>query len=88
MLCRDKVAEFGEWKRVFDSHAEAHRAAGLKLIHLWRERDEVNNVFFLFEVEDLGRAQAFISAPEAAKAGDISGVVEAEYHFLGIDDGY
>ena len=39
MLCRNRLADFARWKRVFDSHAEAHRAAGLNLLHLWRSLD-------------------------------------------------
>lgn len=49
MLVRNRVADFAKWKRIFDSHAEAHREAGLHLVHLWRSLEDQNNVFFLFE---------------------------------------
>ena len=82
MLCRNRVADFAKWKAVFDSHAEAHRAAGLRLRDLWRDIEEPNTVFFVFEVTSLDRARAFIGDPAAAKAGKESGVLDGEYHFL------
>jgi hypothetical protein len=82
MLCRNKVADFGKWKTVFDSHKEAHRQAGLKLESLWRGLEDPNQVFFVFAVADLERAKAFITAPEAARAGRDSGVLEGDYWFV------
>ena len=82
MLCRNKVADFAKWKRGFDSHAAAHREAGLKLVHLWRDVADPNNVFFLFEVGSTKKARAFISAPEAAEAGKEFGVLDGEMHFI------
>ena len=83
MLCRNKVADFGKWKAIFDSHKNAHRQAGLTLESLWRGLDNPNNVFFVFAVADLQRAQAFISAPIAAQAGKDAGVLEGDYWFVG-----
>jgi hypothetical protein len=88
LLCRNRVRDFAIWKNVFDSHAAGHRAAGLKLVNLWRAIDEVNNVFFLFEVSSAEDARAFISTPEAANAGKESGVIDGEYHFLRKGEGY
>ena len=82
MLCRNRVADFTKWKAVFDSHAAAHRAAGLYLRDLWQELGDPKHVFFLFEVSSLEKARAFISDPAAAEAGKTSGVLEGEYHFL------
>jgi len=88
MLCRNRVADFGKWKAIFASHAQAHRDAGLRLLHLWRGVDEPENVFFLFEVVSMGKARAFISNPSAAEAAKTSGVLEGEYHFLESSSGY
>ena len=88
LLCRNRVADFSQWKAVFTSHAQAHQHAGLRLMHLWRGVQEPNNVFFLFEVASVEKAQEFISNPEAAKAGEASGVLEGEYHFVEDAGGY
>jgi hypothetical protein len=82
LLCRNRVAGFRRWKRIFDSHAGAHRAAGLLLKGLWRESGKPNEVFFLFEVSNVRKARAFICAPAAAKAAAASGVVEGEFHII------
>ncbi|MCX6538220.1 MAG: hypothetical protein NT151_04700 [Acidobacteria bacterium] len=82
LFCRNRVADFSTWKAVFDSHAPAHREAGLSLTNLWRDIEDPNNVFFVFDVANLDRAQAFINAPAGADAGRIAGVIEGEFHFL------
>lgn len=82
MLCRNRVQNFATWQAVISSHEEAHRAAGLKLIQMWRSVEDSSNVFFVFEVKDIGKARTFINTPEAAAAGQESGVVDGEYHFI------
>lgn len=86
LLVRNKVKDFDQWRRVFDSQARETRAAGLNLIEMWRSVDDANDVFFLFEVEDRGRAEAFMNTPEAASVGDEAGVIEGDYHFLNVDE--
>ena len=88
MLCRNRVAGFSQWKSVFSSHAEAHQNAGLRLASIWRSLEEPNNVFFLFEVASIEKAQEFIRNPEAATAGQSSGVLDGEYHFVEDAGGY
>jgi hypothetical protein len=88
MLCRNRVADFSRWKAVFASHAAAHQDAGLRLMHIWRSVEDPNNVFFLFEVASMEKAQAFISSPDAAKTGQSSGVLDGEYHFAEDAGGY
>ena len=88
MLCRNRVRNYEKWRKVFDSNASAPHEAGLSLVHLWRSLDDVHTVFFLFEVHDIERAKAFISAPEGAKTGKKAGVLEGEIHFLEEAEGY
>ncbi len=82
MLCRNRVADFSKWKAVFDANAQSARDAGLNLRDMWRQLEDPNNVFFLFDVASVDKARAFISDPAAAEAGKISGVQEGEYYFL------
>ena len=82
MLCRNQVRDYETWKGVFDSHKEAHQKAGLQLERIWQDADNPNNVFFLFEVEDRKKAEAFISDPVSAKAGKDAGVIDGNYHFI------
>jgi hypothetical protein len=88
ILCRNRVRNFDQWKGVFDSHTEAHRAAGLKLVHLWYELDSPRNIFFLFEAEDMERARAFLDSSEAAASAHQSGLIEGDFRFLSQSLGY
>ena len=82
MLCRNRVADFSRWKAVFVSHQAAHQEAGLRLVHIWRATEDANDIFFLFEVASMEKARGFIGNPEAAKAGEVAGVLDGEYHFV------
>ena len=75
MLCKNKVADYARWRRVFDSHAEAHREAGLHLLHRLRDTADPNVVVFLCRVDDLNKARAFTEAPSAGEAAEDSGVI-------------
>ncbi len=82
MLCRNRVQDFDTWKRVFDSHAASHRAAGLQLQDLWRDADDPQTAVFLFEVMDRARAEAFLASAESAAAGVEAGVLDGDCRFL------
>ena len=86
MLCRNRVVDFDAWKLDFDSFRQAQRAAGLELLHLWREMEDPRNVFFLFEIRSVEEARAFLNAPENKNVARDSGVLEAEYHYLAADE--
>lgn len=88
MLCRNRVRNFDNWKRIFDSHASAHRAAGLKLMHLWQDEGSPSHVFFLFEVENIARAKEYMVGPDAQKAAQDSGFIEGDFHFFRESLGY
>ena len=88
MLCRNRVKDYSAWIKVFSSHKQAHLAAGLQLDRVWRAVDDPNNVFFLFRIESIEKANGFIHDPEAAKAGEASGVIDGEYFFVDDAGGY
>ena len=75
LICRNKVADFVQWKRVFDSHADAQRHAGLRLERIWRGVDDPNEVFMLFAVDDLDQARAFVTSPTVPQAQETSGLI-------------
>jgi hypothetical protein len=54
------TTDFAAWKREFDADAENRRLAGLTLLQIWRGADEPNAVACLFQVNDRGRAQAWL----------------------------
>ena len=82
MLVRNKVEDYEKWKQIFDSRTEANRAAGLTLAQFWRDAQDRNTVWFLLEVEDLEKAQAYLNLPESAEIGRAAGVLDGEFHFI------
>ena len=88
LLCRNSVKDFATWKRVFDTHRDAHRAAGLTLLHVTRNLGNPNDVYFVFAIADVERAKAFLSAPGSHQAAAESGVMEGEYRMVESTPGY
>jgi len=82
MLCRNRVKDFDQWKPIFDSYAEAHQKSGLNLVNMWRSIEDPNIIFLMFKVARADKALEFINSPESAKAGEISGVIDGECHFI------
>ena len=82
LLVRNRVKDADAWKRVFDGQAAAGAAAGLTVVQVWRAVDAPDEVFFLLDVEDRARAEAFMASPESAAVGVEAGVLDGEVHFL------
>jgi hypothetical protein len=82
MLCRNRVRDLSHWRAIFDSHRSAQERAGLHLRNMWTSATDSNDVFFLFEIDSLKKAKEFINDLESAKAGETSGVLDGEYHFI------
>ena len=76
MLVRHKVADFSKWKEIFDSHAAAQQEAGLWVEKVLRNMDDENEVFLLFQVKDIEKAQGFVNSPLVPEAQQQSGVVD------------
>jgi len=75
LLCKHKVADYTEWRRVFDSDAEAQKKAGLHLLHILRDTADPNLIVLLFRADDLKKARAFTEAPSASESAQNSGVI-------------
>ena len=82
MLVRNRVRDVDRWKRVFDRQAAAGAAAGLTVLQVWRAVDAPDQVYFLLEVEDRERAEAFMASPESVAVGVEAGALDGEVHFL------
>lgn len=80
LLCREKITDFDQWKRDFDSQASAREEAWLYVQNVWRNLDNPEEVFYLFEVVDLDRARDFLGAPDAVRGR--SGAASPDVYFL------
>jgi hypothetical protein len=82
LLVRNNVENFSRWHAYFEEDSGAAAEYGLTLASLWQAADDPNNVFFLLNVEDVERADAFMARPESRKIGVKSGVIDGEFHYL------
>ena len=60
LLCRFDTIAWDDWKARFDDDAEDRRLAGLTVLQLWRDADAPDAAVALFEVNDRGKAAAWI----------------------------
>lgn len=82
MLVKNRVEDYSRWKRVFDSQDPVAKEAGLHLTYLWRDVGDPNIVFFVFRINNLEKAQAFLADPKSTEIGKEAGVIDGEVHFL------
>lgn len=82
LLVRNQVQDVDRWKQVFDRQAGPAAEAGLTLRDVWRSVDDGDQVWFLFDVEDRARAEAYMADPKSADVGREAGALGGEAHFL------
>lgn len=82
LLVRNKVKDFARWRSYFDAEEKPAEEYGLKLVSLWQSMDDPNDVFFLFDVDDVDRANDFMARPESQEIGEKSGVISGEFYFI------
>ena len=82
LLVRNRVKDFATWYGYFDTESEAAAEYGVTLDRVWQAHDDPNNVFFILNVEDVERADAFMARPESAEVGEKSGVIDGEFYYL------
>jgi hypothetical protein len=73
---RHKVKDFGHWKRVFDSAAEARREAGELACRIYLRHGSSDDVLVSMDWDSLERAQAFLSSPHLMSGMQQAGVRE------------
>ncbi len=74
ILIRDKVADFGKWKPLYEDHRSAREAAGLKELHLWRNEGDPTEIIVLFEASDLAKAKEFMGSSDLKEKMQAAGV--------------
>jgi hypothetical protein len=64
LMIRHKVKDFKKWKAAYDAHGAAREGAGLKERCLLRHTKSRNDVFILFQANNLARAKAFSASAD------------------------
>jgi hypothetical protein len=76
MIIRHKIKDFGSWKKVFDGHATAQKAAGLTNPRVLRSADDRSETVVLFDMQDVAKAKQFGSSPDLKSTMQSAGVVD------------
>ncbi len=76
MLCMNRLKDYSKWRVIFDANIDMALKAGLHLKNIWRQEDEPDTVYFLFDIEDRERADAFVNDPASAETGVNAGVID------------
>ncbi len=82
MICHHLITDFDAWKAAFDADDEARRAAGLSVLQVWRDKHDGKHAFFLLQVNDRDRAQAWIDRSDALASDDKGTVTQATAYFV------
>ena len=69
MIVRHKVRDYGEWRPIFDQHAEMQRAAGLVNPRVYHSADSnKSEIVVVFDTEDTKKAKEFAASPDLKAA--------------------
>jgi len=76
LIIRHKVRDFVSWKKAFDAHANAQRAAGLSNPRVFRSVDDRNETVVLFDMQDTAKAKQFGSSADLKSTMASAGVMD------------
>ena len=74
MFVRHSVKDYDAWKVIFDSVADLRRENGERSYQILRQGNGSNEVFALFEWDNLDNAKKYASSPELRAAMERAGV--------------
>jgi hypothetical protein len=82
LIVRHKVKDFAAWKKVFDAHATAQKAAGLTKPRVFRSTDDRNETVVLFDMKDAAAAKKFAFSADLKSTMAASGVIDQPTAFF------
>jgi hypothetical protein len=83
MIVRHKVRDYGQWRPIFDRHAEMQRAAGLINPRVYHSADSnKSEIVVVFDTEDTKKAKDFASSADLKEAMIKAGVLDTPTIYL------
>ena len=75
MIVRHKVRDYGQWRQIFDQHAEMQREAGLINPRVYHSADSnKSEIVVVFGTEDTKKAKEFAVSSDLKEAMTAAGV--------------
>ena len=81
-LIRRKVADFSKWKAIYDSNEPTRQEAGVKEKYGMHNVDGPNEVFTIFELEDVQKAREFFGSAALRAGMQQAGTVDQPDFYL------
>ena len=77
MIVRHKVRDYGQWRPIFDAHAEMQQAAGLSNPRVYHSADsKKNEIVVVFDTKETKTARDFAASADLKEAMTKAGVVD------------
>ena len=78
MIVRHKVRDYGQWRPVFDGHAEMQKAAGLSNPRVYHSADSnKSEIVVVFDTDDTRKAKEFAASIDLKEVMAKAGVLDA-----------
>ena len=76
ILIHHKIANYDQWKSIYDAHAGVRKIVGLREEHVWCSVTDPNDVFILFATDTLNTALAYVNSAELRSTMQGAGVID------------
>jgi hypothetical protein len=77
MIVRHKVRDYGQWRPIFDCHADMQKRAGLSNTRVYHSADSnKSEIVVVFDTEDTKKAKDFGASADLKEAMEKAGVLD------------
>jgi len=77
MIVRHKVRDYGQWRPIFDRHADMQKQAGLTNPRFYHSADSnKSEIVVVFDTEDTKKAKDFAASADLKEAMEKAGVLD------------
>jgi ABC-type sugar transport system substrate-binding protein len=74
LFVRHEVADYGSWKKAYDSFAPMQKKMGVTYQAVYQSTEDPNDVTVIHDFHSLAKAKAFAASPDLKSAMEKSGV--------------
>ena len=75
VIATHRVKDFSVWKPFFDADAKRRKEMGIKVLKQCQKADDPNQIYFIWEIEDVAKFKAGAHDPELRATMEKAGVI-------------